>query len=65
MKVQDIIKQFLSALDDPGMTGYGLAKDSGIPKTLVYELANGKRQNVSLRNLQKMQDYITRDKQAA
>lgn len=58
MNVTKIVERFLSRLKEDGMTRNRLAKESGVSKTVVYDLADGTRKRVSMKNLEKMQDYM-------
>ena len=49
---------FAAILQERGLTAYRVAKDTGIPQTIVYEWIYGKRESAQLEHLKKIADYL-------
>ena len=49
---------FVAILQERGITVYRVAKDTGIPQSIVHEWAAGKREPAQLEYLRKLADYL-------
>jgi repressor LexA len=49
---------FVDLLQDRSLSAYRVAKDTGIPQTIVYEWTYGVREPAQLDHLTKLADYL-------